>query len=127
MKAGFRLGYFDDIHLTYRMHSQNASSSAVGISPDKRLRITRAAARGYEELPGQVVLTSGEQKALRKRLANEYFWKRGYAVFWQNGQPREAFTEFHRGLAKWPWNAAMWKSYFVARLRWLTRSAPKPK
>jgi len=117
MKAGFRLGYLDDIHLIYRAHGGNASASAVGISPQKRLRITAAAARGYEELAAQVELTPAESRALRRRLANEYFWKRGYAVFWRNGRVDEAIAEFRRGLAKDPWCLGMWKTYLLCRLR----------
>ena len=126
MKAGFRLGYLDDVHLIYHMHGDNASSAAVGMSADKRLRVYAAAVRGYEELGREVPLTSQERRALRERLANDYFWKRGYAVLWQSGRTKEAWAEFHRGLKYRPTDGRLWKTYWACRLKAMLGRAPRP-
>ncbi|MBI1338324.1 MAG: glycosyltransferase [Phycisphaera sp.] len=124
MKAGHRIGYIDEVHLVYRAHAENASSVAVGISVEKRLRITAAAARGYEELAGDIGLTPEERNALRRRLANEYFWKRGYATLWPSGRRCEAMSEMTRGLGKWPWSLRMWKTWAVCAVKRLIRPRP---
>jgi len=126
MKRGHRLAYFDDVHLVYRMHPDNSSSSAIGISVEKHLRVTAAAARGYRELGEQVDLTADERKALRQRLANEYFWKRGYALLWQSGRAGEAWGEFRTGLGWWWRDPGMWKTLAACVARRLTGNVPRP-
>lgn len=125
MKAGFRLGYLDDVHLIYHMHGDNSSSAAIGMSADKRLRVFAAAVRGYEELGREVSLTGPERRALRERLAGDYFWKRGYAVLWQGGRSKEAWAEFHKGLKYQPTDWRMWKTYLACRLKAILGRAPR--
>lgn len=126
MKRGHRLAYFDDVHLVYRMHADNSSSSAIGVSVEKHLRVTEAAARGYRELGEQVELTPRERRALRQRLANEYFWKRGYALLWRSGRVGEAWRAFRTGLGWWCYDPAMWKTLAACLARWATGNAPRP-
>jgi len=125
MKRGHRLAYFDDVHLIYRMHADNSSSSAIGVSVEKHLRVTEAAARGYRELGEQVELTAAERRALRQRLANEYFWKRGYTLLWQSGRAAEAWGEFRTGLGWWWRDARMWKTLATCLARWATGNVPR--
>lgn len=125
MKRGCRLGYFDDVHLIYRFHKDNSSTAAIGASVEKRLRVTAAAARGYEEFERDNELTPQEAEALNTRLANEYFWKRGYAILWENGKASQAWREFHKGLRRAPKNKIMWRTYFSCRFKALMGKAPK--
>lgn len=125
MKRGFRLAYFDDIHLVYRFHQNNSSTAAVGVGVEKRLRVTQAAARGYEEFAREIDLTPEEQKAIHHRLADEYFWKRGYATLWQNGWIRECWREFHKGLGHQPTNMTLWRTYFGCRLKQILGRTPR--
>lgn len=124
MKRGFKLAYFDDVHLIYRFHQENSSTAAIGASVDKRMRVTAAAARGYEEFAKEVTLNEREQAALNHRLANEYFWKRGYATLWENGRAKEAWREFHKGLRYEPGNKKMWRAYFSCRFKSLMGKRP---
>lgn len=124
MKRGCKLAYFDDIHLIYRFHQNNSSTAAVGVSVEKRLRVTQAAARGYEEFAQEISLNPTERAALHQRLADEYFWKRGYATLWENGWIKEAFPEFHKGLRHQPANKKLWRTYFGCRLKQILRHTP---
>ncbi len=124
IKAGFRLAYIPEVHLVYRAHAQNSSSSAQGVSTEKHLRITAAAARGYEELAHQIKLTPREEAARRVRLANEYFWKRGYVLLWSRGQAAQGLTEMRRGLRLTPYRLSLWRCYLLCRLRSLLRLTP---
>lgn len=126
VKRGHRLAYFDDVHLIYRFHQQNSSTAAIGASVEKRLRVTEAAARGYEEFAQEQQLTPLEREAINHRLANEYFWKRGYATLWENGRSSDAWREFHKGLRYAPGNKKMWRVYFACRLKKLLGKAPRP-
>ena len=102
MKAAFRLGSFDDIHLEYRVHRDNASAAACGITPTpKHLRISEAAARGYEALVQELDLSSSERLALCRRLSNEYFWKQGYARLFAQNIYDKLFRSMKRCLRIW--------------------------
>jgi hypothetical protein len=126
MKAGVRLGYLDDLHLVYRVHGDNASSAAVGMSAEKRLRVFSAAMRGYEALAGEVELSAAERRALRERLANDSFWKIGYAIHWLGGRASDAWPAFHRGLRHRPADPRLWKVYLACRIKALLGRAPAP-
>jgi glycosyltransferase involved in cell wall biosynthesis len=127
MKRGFKLGYFDDVHLIYRFHQNNSSTAAIGASVEKKLRVTAAAARGYEELGQQVKLTAVERRALNERLANEYFWKRGYAICWAAGLPKQAMREYIKGLKYTPTDVRMVRTFAGCVLRSLIGRWPSPE
>ncbi len=126
MKRGCRLGYFDDVHLVYRFHQNNSSTAAIGASIEKKLRVTAAAARGYEELAQQVELTDPERRVLAYRLGNEYFWKRGYAICWENGLPVQAYRQFLRGMRWCPRNKKMWRTFLKCLMLGLIGRWPRP-
>jgi glycosyltransferase involved in cell wall biosynthesis len=116
LAAGYRLAYFEAVHVVYHVHGDN-SSAASGGTPEKLLTIMRELVSGLEELGQQVRLTPAERRALRRRLGREYFWVLGYALLWQHGRRREALVMFRRGLRAWPWDLGRWKTYALALLR----------
>ncbi len=113
----YRLGYLDDVHVVYRIHGANSSASAVNGELDQRVRVIRGEAEGYERLAGKLPLGRIDQRALRRRLQHDFFWKLGYSLFWQHGRRDEALRSFRRGLAWWPWDWRCWKTYALARTR----------
>jgi hypothetical protein len=120
LAAGHRLGYFDDVHVRYHVHSDNSSGPTDRATVDRPMQAIMEEARVYEELPGHITLSAAERRARRRRLLGQYFWQIGYALLWQNGRRQEALTMFRRGLRHWPWSLACWKTYLVARARsWL--------
>ena len=115
--AGHRFGYFNDVHVVYRVHDANSSASAMGQANEKRLKISLDLARGYEALLTGGRLRAAEARAVRKRLNREYFWHAGYVLLWQQGRKREALDMFGRALRIWPWSAACWKTYLISLAR----------
>jgi tetratricopeptide (TPR) repeat protein len=117
LAAGFRLAYIDRVHHVYHVHSANSSGSARGLSPGRQARIYEDLIRGYEELETLVTLTPAQRRALRSKLANEYFWHLGYATYWRAGRRRDALRAYEHALRLWPFRLSYWKSYVAARLR----------
>jgi glycosyltransferase involved in cell wall biosynthesis len=125
LKAGFRLGYFDDVHVVYRVHDECSSARFSPGKLDKAVSGLQELIGAYEALPQTVTLNAAEQLALRRRLANEWFWTLGYSLLWQNGRRQEAIGAFRIGLKYWPWDWRLWKTYLIAFLRnWLGENPP---
>jgi GT2 family glycosyltransferase len=116
LAAGARLAYFDQVHVVYHVHPDN-SSAASGGSLDKLVQITQQLVLALEELGQQVRLNGPERRALRRRLAREYFWHLGYALLWQHGNRRGALEMYRRALQAWPWDLWCWKTYMLATIR----------
>lgn len=124
MKAGFRLGFIDNIHLEYRFHQNNASSAAIGISINKHLNVLERALSAYYALPAEMELTQRELAALNARIANDHFWKRGYVLLWGNGRAQEAFGEFKKGIAAQPYNLKLRKTFWLCKFKQFIGAVP---
>ena len=117
LAAGFRLGYFDRVHHVYHVHAENSSGSARGLPPAKQARIYEDLIRGFEELPQLVTLSSRQQRALRRKLAHEYFWHLGYETYWRAGRRGDALRAYRQAISLAPLRITYWKSYLSASLR----------
>jgi glycosyltransferase involved in cell wall biosynthesis len=117
LAAGARFAYFPDPHVIYRVHTENSSASATGLSLAKHIEIYTELASGLEQLLNETAFSARERRAVLKRLSREYFWHLGYVGFWQAGRRLEALDMYKRGLAAWPWHPGAWKTYLLARLR----------
>jgi glycosyltransferase involved in cell wall biosynthesis len=117
LKAGNTLAYLDDVHVVYRVHDDSVSARDRGGKVDKGVRYVRELAEAYADMPEQVFFTKRESRALRRRLAHDYFWTIGYSFLWQNGYRTDALAAFRAGLRRQPWNPPMWKTYGLALLR----------
>jgi hypothetical protein len=119
LARGHTFAYFEEPHVEYRIHGENSSAAACNDSLEKRLRVFLGLVRGFENLPRHVRLSKCCFRALRKRLADEYFWALGYAILWSGGRHKEALSMFRRGLEWWPWNVRRWKTYAICELKCL--------
>jgi hypothetical protein len=117
LAAGACLAYFMEPHVIYQVHAENSSGSAAGISAEKQVAIFSEMTAALEQLRSEIAWTPPQRRALTKRLSTEYFWHLGYLGLWQAGRRRDAIEVFERGLALWPWRAAAWKTYLLARLK----------
>ena len=117
LAEGVHFGYFLDPHVIYRMHDDNSSASASGMSAARHLAIFQETIEGLEELRAALSLTAREKRAFDRRLGDEYFWHVGYAGLWQAGRREEALAMYRRGLSLWPWQVAAWKTYVGALLK----------
>ncbi len=118
LARGVRLAYFTDVHVTYRMHEDNSSASAVGAGRRRLRTIIEEKVRGLERLRRQLPLTGRERRAMDRNLAREYFWHLGYACCWEAGDRAGALHAMREALRLTPWNLAMVKTYVAC----LTRS-----
>jgi glycosyltransferase involved in cell wall biosynthesis len=117
LALGARFAYYLEPHVIYQVHTDNSSASAGRPSLDKHVSIYSELTEGIEQLLSELPLKSRDRRMLLKRLAREYFWHLGYVGFWQAGQRRKALDMYRRGLSAWPWHAAAWKTYVLARVR----------
>lgn len=121
LKRGARLGYFDDVHVIYRIHAGNTCCPGGGDYPlERRMSVQRGVIAAYEYLQTHERFAADERRALRHRIARERFWKLGYNLFWQYGRRAEALQEYHRALRIWPWDPRLWKTLLLAyaKLAW---------
>lgn len=125
LSAGCTLAYFDRVHHVYHVHAANSSASARGMSVEKQARIYEDLIRGFEELPSFVPLTARQRRALKDKLAREYFWHLGYATYWQAGRYSDAFRAYGHAIRLSPHRPSFWKSYLMARLRAAVGAQPK--
>jgi hypothetical protein len=98
------------------MHDDNSSASGT-VSDEKKLAIFRELVDGYTSLASQVPFTPRQRRALHRRIAREYFWHLGYQGLWRMGRRHEALAAFRRGIAFWPWDPRLWKTYALAVAR----------
>jgi len=117
LAEGGRFAYFEETHVIYRVHGQNSSASAGGLSIDKHVEIYTELTTGFEDILQQATLTRRERRAILRRLSREYFWHLGYVGYWQTGHRQQALKMFKRGLAVWPWHLPAWKTYLLARFK----------
>jgi len=118
-----RLAYFMDTLVIYHVHAGNSSLAGTGGSTQRSIDGLRPLVSALAGLPSEFSFTSAERRALNRRLGREYFWHLGYTGYWQTGRRSEALEMFKRGLAAWPWNAAAWKTYLLARLKVVIQGA----
>lgn len=119
LKAGFTLAFIDNIHVYYNVHDENISDTNVNEeSVLKRIDVMQQLINSYEKTPSYIAnLTKSELSILNKRIADDYFWKLGYALQWQSGQTKQALRSYQQGLKKAPFKFKFWKTYLLALLR----------
>lgn len=122
---GHRIGYFDNVHVIYRVHDSNSSAAGSGRDLSRQQRVIGLMIAGYEKLLRDGEWTAEIRRALRQRIARDCFWRQGYSTLWQSGQRHEALSMFRRGLAYWPWDWRCWKTYAVSRVRSVMRQSSR--
>lgn len=114
---GRRIAYLDQVHVEYRVHDSNSSAASNDMAIEKKARVLRLLAEGYERMLTLPGIPGNVRKAIRQRLGREYFWHLGYSTLWQAGRQRDALSMFHRGLGHWPWDWRCWKTFAIAQLK----------
>ena len=118
LKYPFQVCFKDKVTVTYMIHEANTSDT----NPEqkdvaKRIKAMEQLLTSYEATPKFVELTQNEQIALNRRLAEDYFWKLGYALLLQNNEYGRALTVMRKALRLWPGNVKFWKTYLVTLLK----------
>lgn len=124
LAQGYRLGYFDRIHIVYHVHEANVSAAGKNVPLEKQLAVQQYVTRGLEQTDRYVQLGFRERRAMRANLSHVYFWHLGYVLLWQHGRRAEALQAMRRGLRHWPWDWRCWKTYLLAWVRKMVGRQP---
>ena len=116
LAAGVTIGYLDDVYVTYRVHDDNSSASGTN-NPRRLEEISHEQIRACERVLSETSLSTRARASLRDRLAEVYFWRLGYVVFWQSGDADRALQAFRAGIRLRPVDWRMWKTFALCRLR----------
>lgn len=125
LKAGFQFGYIDRVLMTSWHHSENTSAAVLVASVERRRWIQEELIRSYEYVRRKCALRPAERRSLEQRIAKEYFWGLGYAIFWESGCERDAFRAFRTGIRLDPLRIDFWKTYSACLVKAGLRRLPK--
>jgi glycosyltransferase involved in cell wall biosynthesis len=117
LARGLRIGYRTDVQVIYRVHEGNSSASAAGVGLESLRRICLESVQGLERIRADVPLAPRAMRELRQYLGRQYFWRLGYACYWQAGDAAGALQAMRAGRRLVPWNLAMLKTYVASLVR----------
>jgi len=124
---GMTYGFVDRVHLVLRDHDDHTASRSGSSHVEHQRKSHQRSYPAFADLNDlKPQMSQRERNALERRLVDIAFWALGYQLYWQQGEAGEAFKWFHRGLRQQPRNRGLWKTYLVARARWLTFQVPGP-
>ena len=124
LSRGLHIAYIDEVLVLYRVHADNSSASSTDANPARLRPIFEEEVRGFERLLAEVPLTDDAVAVLRRQLGSKYFWRLGYAAYWQLGERAAAMNAFRAGLRLRPLDWRMWRTYAACRLKALLRRGP---
>lgn len=116
LARGAVCGYFDDVHMIYRVHEGNISGAGAK-DVEHQIRVQSELIRCYEAISRLPELNESQRRTARRRLAAQYFWHYGYNVLWRHGRYAEALAAYRDGLQYAPGDWRMRKTYWLARAR----------
>jgi len=119
IKNGFTLFFKDKVTVIYNVHDGNTSDTASGDDRfDRRITSMERLLRSYEDTTSYAKLNAAELTALNERLADDYFWKLGYSLYWQSGDKTSARECYKKALKLIHYrNFKMLKSYLLSFLK----------
>ena len=131
IKAGFTLAVLHRMHYIFVKHAGNSSAASVDMNWSGKQRVYQAVISGYAGLLADLDLTVEETKAIKKRIAEDLFWKIGYHLHWNAGRIQEAFRFFKLAANADPRNLKLRKSmltfYLKNSIRSFLQRRSKPK
>lgn len=112
---GSKLGYLDDVHVTYQVHdAQTSSANASKDALTKRIATQQAyMATFHWLLARKAMLPADARKALQERAINEQFWKLGYHLQWSHGRRIQALSTMFRTLLAHPSKLRLWATFLA--------------
>ena len=127
LKSNTKLAILHCLHYIFLKHAENSSAASLNMNLEQRQKVYESIIHGYEGLLNRINnLTRSEQRALRKRISHDFFWKIGYNLNWQAGQDQAAFAAFKKGIKLAPFNLRMRKTLITCRLKQLFGRCPLP-
>lgn len=115
LKLDIDVAFVDKITVTYHVHDSNSSDTkADSTDYEKRIKAMEELIASYEATFSAVNLNESEKAALEKRISEDYFWKLGYSLLWQNGYQKRAIEAYKQGFKYQKFNLKFWKTYTIA-------------
>jgi hypothetical protein len=112
---GFNFGCVSKVHVLYRQHSENISSSP-GKSILKNISARLMLVSAFESLLTESILSKLELTVLRKRLRDDLFWGIGYQ-YQVLGMFAEAKEAYRRASKIFALTWAQYKTYVISLAR----------
>ena len=119
IKNGFNFFFKDKVTVLYNVHDGNTSDTAIGDERyERRIKAMEQLVHSYEGTSDYVVLNSVEKEALSMRLADDYFWKLGYSLYWASGDKTSARRCYKKALRFIQFkNAGMLKTFLLSYIK----------
>ena len=119
IKNGFNFFFKDKVTVLYNVHDGNTSDTAIGDERyERRIKAMEQLVHSYEGTPDYVILNSDEKEALSMRLADDYFWKLGYSLYWASGDKTSARRCYKKALRFIQFkNAGMLKTLLLSYIK----------
>ena len=118
---GFRLAYLENIHLTYHIHAGSISTSDPNKDVDEKLKIYKELERLYKILPEKLSLKRKQQKIIKEKLADVYFWEIGYNCLFKKKDYKQAKKYFLKALKLKPFKLKYWGT-FISKIPYYVSS-----
>lgn len=114
LKAGYVAAFMDKITVNYMVHENNSSDTNINEEDfSKRIDAMNNLLNSYKATFSLVNLEFSEKKALKKRLAEDYFWKLGYSLELQAGLKNAALSSMWQGIKYHPLKLKYWKTFVI--------------
>ena len=119
IKNGFNFFFKDKVTVLYNVHDGNTSDTAIGDERyERRIKAMEQLVQSYEGTSDYVILNSVEREALSMRLADDYFWKLGYSLYWVSGDKTSARRCYKKALRFIQFkNAGMLKTLLLSYIK----------
>jgi glycosyltransferase involved in cell wall biosynthesis len=115
IKNNLRLAYLNKIHLTYLVHEDNLSKCNPNKKIIDQLKINSETEKFYKKIPKKVELNKIQNKIIKNKIADLYFWQFGYNCYLNIKNHKKAKEYFLKGLKLRPFNFKYWKT-FIKRI-----------
>jgi len=119
LKQNFGMFFKDKVTVLYNVHDGNTSDTASGDERfERRIVAMERLLSCYEGTSDYVCLNPSEQANLNRRLADDYFWKLGYSLYWAAGNKKRARECYLKALKLIQYkNMKMLKSFVLSFLK----------
>ena len=111
LKSGVKLGYLDEPHGDYQIHTSNSSGANQFSTRARKIALRMAIINGFERI--RPSLNQQEDLAIRQRIAAEHFWHLGYLLGTNHKEWFFALSHYCQGIRVWPYEWRFYKSLFL--------------
>ncbi|MFQ3220674.1 MAG: glycosyltransferase involved in cell wall biosynthesis [Paraglaciecola sp.] len=120
IKSGCKGGYIKKVMVQCFEHDANTSD--VGNKPlEEKAKVYLQLIEGFECYSSYIDLSTAEKRALKQKIAHEYFWNIGNYIYLGNSYKRLASYYMLKGVISTPFDITKWFNFTKRVCVWLTR------